>query len=143
MPPRRRCSRAPSVSTNDGLAVPLTPDAQKPGPIPAVASNGRFRTGGGGGGMNATAVGGASLNAAGRVVLFGGGCVPSIEGGGAVPFAGGGVPFAGGSAVVFPGGGGVVFGGGVPASSCFCSSAILFSTSARLCALGEFRRYPL
>ena len=51
----------------------------------------------------------------GDVVLFGG----------EVPLFGGDVP---------------VFGGGAAASSCFCSVAIFWSTSARLCAFGEFRR---
>ncbi len=56
-------------------------------------------------------------------------------------------PGGGGGVLLFGGGGPVVFGGGgvVPPVSpaCFCSAAIFCSTSARLCALGEFRRYPL
>src|SRR5262245_15605939 len=125
--------------TNDGFAVPLTPDCQNAGPMAAAVSmrarliidprspawtkavgGASVKIGGGG------AVGGGVSRGGGVTTTFGGGGGGGLFGGGVVPLPGGGGLFGGG--------------GGAPESSCFCSSAIFFSTSTRLCALGEFRR---
>src|SRR4051794_39226467 len=103
-------------------------------------SNGRVRGVAAGGPAWANVVVGVSVNVAGGAAVAAelSDCATVTVG------PGGGVVVFGGGGVVSPGGGAVVFGGGavaVPVSpACFCSAAIFCSTSARLCALGEFRR---